>query len=262
MITTTNTLTKMIVGLMLMLATNVVLAQGFYISGTIGLSNPDDSSNSGSFSSDFVTGEVTGVSPPLTLPAGSALSWNTDIDNGNYYGGAIGYDYGDIRVELALNRNDSDVANHSNVVAGGINLSSIDAGVLITGTTSDLGVTTAALVANGGGEVSTTTVMLNAYYDFDLQGSVTPYIGLGLGNAQTDVSYVPSRVLIADDDDDGFAWQVIVGAEYEATDAVSFFGNYRYVTVDDATIGLDLLPASLDVENSFGVLEIGLRFSF
>jgi opacity protein-like surface antigen len=243
-------------------ASATTAAEGFYISGSIGLTNLDDSSNSGSFNSDFTTGEVTGVSPALTLPAGSALGWETTFANGNAYGLAFGYDYGSLRVEFSLDRNDSNVDTHRGVTAGGIDLSTIDAGVLLSGNSGDLGITTAGLVANGQGRVRTTSVMLNGYYDFDLGNSITPYIGLGVGNATTDVGFAPSGTLIAEDDDDGFAYQVILGAEYAATDAVSFFGNYRYFTADDATVGLSLAPASLDVENRFSVIEIGLRFSF
>ena len=107
-----------------------------------------------------------------------------------------------------------------------------------------------------------TTVMLNGYYDFELDGDLTPFIGLGVGNVSTDVSFAPSGVPIVNDDDSGFAWQVIVGADYSISEQLLFFGNYRYVSADDASVNVSLVPATLDIENEFQAFEIGLKYSF
>lgn len=244
------------------LLTSSAFADGFYLSGTLGAANQSSSNNSGVFTSNFTTGTVTGVMPALQIPAGSPLGWKTEFDSDLLYSGAFGYDYGNLRVEVQLNRAEGNVNRHTGVNAAGVDLSNIDAGVLISGNVGDLGVTTANLVIDGVGEVETTSIMLNGFYDFDLGGDITPYVGFGIGNARTEASFAPSSTPILDDDDNSFSWQVILGADYAISDSMSFFGNFRYFRAGDAGVDLDLLPATLDIENETQVFEMGLRYSF
>lgn len=237
-------------------------AQGFYVSGALGASNQSSSSNSGNFTSAFTTGTVTGVNPPLEIPAGAGLGWNTEFDSDLVVSGALGYDLGQFRLELAMGHNESNVNKHFDVTAAGIDLSSIDAGVLIAGNEGDLGTPVASLVSDGTGEIKTTSLMVNGFYDFELGGDLTPYVGVGIGLARADVSFAPSATPIVNDDDNGFAWQAIVGAEYTITDRIGFFGNFRFFRADDASVNLDLLPATLDIENDLQFFELGLRYSF
>ncbi len=241
---------------------NGSFAEGFYITGTLGSADQNSSSNTGSFTSAFTTGAVTGVTPPLDIPAGAGLSWGTEFDSDLLYSAAFGYDYGSLRVELSINRNENNVNKHSGVTAAGIDLSAIDAGVLIAGNEGDLGIPVSSLVRDGAGELKTTSVMINGFYDFDLSGDLTPYVGLGIGNSSTDVSFAPSGTPIVNDDDSGFAWQAIIGADYAVSETISVFGNFRYFSADDVSVGLDLLPATLDIENEVQVFELGLRYSF
>ncbi len=244
-----------------LLTASTAAAEGFYISGSLGAANQESSSNSGSFTSAFTTGTVTGVEPPLNIAAGSGLSWNTVFDSDINFSGAIGYDYGNLRAELSVSHHENNVNRHTGVTAAGIDLSNIDAGVLISGNVGDLGVSTAGLVGTGAGEIENTSVMLNGYYDFDFEGDLTPYIGFGIGNVNTDVSFAPSATPIVNDDDTGFAWQFIVGADYMISDSLSFFGNYRYVSADEATVNVSLVPATLEIDNDFQIFELGLKFS-
>lgn len=244
------------------LLTGSAFADGFYLAGTLGAANQSSSNNAGTFTSGFTTGVVTGVATPLQIPAGAALGWKTEFDSDLLYSGSFGYDYGSLRVEVQLNRAEGNVNRHTGVNAAGLDLSDIDAGVLISGNVGDLGVTTANLVVDGVGEVKTTSIMLNGFYDFDLGGDITPYVGLGIGTARTNASFAPSNTPILDDDDNSFAWQVILGADYAISDSMSFFGNFRYFSAGDAAMNLDLLPATLDIENETQVFEIGLRYSF
>lgn len=241
---------------------NGALAQGFYVTGTLGSADQNSSSNTGSFTSAFTTGAVTGVTPPLEIPAGAGLSWGTEFDSDLLYSAGFGYDYGRFRVELAISRNENNVNKHSDVTAAGINLSDIDAGVLIAGNVGDLGIPVSSLVRAGAGEIKTTSVMINGFYDFDLGGDITPYIGLGIGNASSDVSFAPSNTPIVNDDDSGFAWQAIVGADYAVSDTISVFGNYRFYSADEISVNVGLIPATLDIENDVQVFEVGLRYSF
>lgn len=238
------------------------LAQSFYISGSVGKNYQDDTSNKGTFTSGFTTGAVTGVTPPLDIAAGSPVSWNTDYDDGDAYNLAVGMKLENYRFELQYAMSDADVDSHQNVNAAGIDLSGIDAGVLISGNVGDLGVTTANLVADGRGDFETETLMLNAYYDFVTDSAFTPYVGAGIGTANTEIDFRPSGVGVINDDDDTFVYQLILGISYEFNDAFSAYGSYTFRDADEASVDASLLPANFDINNESSLLNVGLRYTF
>lgn len=238
-------------------------AQDFYVSGSFGQGYPSNVTNQGIFTSDFTTGQVTGVNPPLTLPAGAAVNWRTNLDNGEFWRLAAGMETGFLRYELEYTWSKFNVSTHHGVNAGGIDLSGIDAGVLITGNVGDLGVSVADLVATDGGDFDSSTWMLNAYYDFDTGTRFTPYIGLGLGMMNVELSYRPGDVEVIKDDDNVFAYQLIGGLNYEVNDSFSVFASYRYRDNRDANVRSNLLPASFDIEgSSSSIVDVGIRYSF
>ncbi|MBA3030853.1 MAG: porin family protein [Desulfobacteraceae bacterium] len=97
--------------------------------------------------------------------------------------------------------------------------------------------------------LATTSLMLNGYYDFQTDSSLTPYIGAGIGWARHDISD-------ADVDDSGFAYQGTIGVAYALSDTMALDFAYRYfATADPDFEGLD---ASYDSHN----LTVGLRFGF
>ena len=73
-----------------LLAPATSLAADWYVSGSVGLVLQDDASNDGNFTSDFTTGSVTGVTPPLTIPAGESVGWDTKFDDGVLITGNVG----------------------------------------------------------------------------------------------------------------------------------------------------------------------------
>lgn len=237
-------------------------AADYYVAGSYGLNAQDDSNNNGVFTSDFTTGAVTGVTPPLNIPADSPVGWSTEFDDGDIFSLAFGREFGQFRLELEYSRSTSDVDTHQGVSAAGLDLSGIDAGVLIAGNTSDLGVSVAGLVADGRGRIENSTVQLNAFYDFDLGTAVTPFIGLGLGQSEVDVRYNPSGVGVIDDDDSVFVYQLIGGMEYSLNDNVSVVGTVRYRDGDDAIVASSLLPADFEIENTGYTVDIGVRYTF
>jgi opacity protein-like surface antigen len=253
---------RLLIAAGLTVSTSAALGQDFYVSGTLGLLQQGDSSNSGTFTSNFTTGTVTGVNPPLNIPNGSPVGWNTQFDRGINYGVAVGTSYAGFRFELEYRESDADVDTHRGVSAAGINLSGIDAGVLIGGNVGDLGVSVAGLVDAGQGQLETSSVMINAFYDFDLDNAFTPYIGIGIGNANSDVVYAPSNTPVLNGRENGFAWQVIGGVSYELTDTLDLFANYRYFSAEDFSVRSSLLPATFKLENNAQSLDVGIRFSF
>jgi opacity protein-like surface antigen len=238
-------------------------AQDFYVSGSIGRGYPDNVTNQGIFTSGFTTGQVTGVNPPLTLPSGAPVNWRTNLDDGEFYGFAIGMKTGFLRYEVDYTWSKFGVSTHRGVNAGGINLSGIDAGVLLTGNVGDIGVSVANLVATDSGDIDTTTLMLNAFYDFDTGSKLTPYIGLGLGWMNVDLTYQPGGVGVIRDDDNVFAYQLVGGLNYEVNDSISVFASYRYRDSRDARVRSSLLPAAFDIEGtSSSTIDLGIRYSF
>ena len=234
----------------------------YYVAGSYGLNDQDDSYNSGLFTTAFTTGQVTGVNPPLNLPSASAVGWNTEFDSGDIYTLAFGRDLGQFRLELEYSGTDADVETHRGVSAGGIDLSGIDAGVLIAGNTSDLGVSVAGLVADGRGQIENSTLLFNAYYDFDMGGALTPFVGVGLGQSQVDVTYNPSGVSVINDDDNVYTYQIAGGLSFNVNDNLSIVGTARYRDSGDVTVGSTLLPAQFDIENTSYLFDVGVRYTF
>ena len=234
----------------------------YYIGASYGINNQDSSSNDGTFSSDFTTGAVTGVNPPLTIAAGSPVGWKTNFDDGGAWSFVAGLNMSSFRIELEYAFTDNDIDNHRGVSAAGLDLSAIDAGVLISGNTSDLGATVAALVADGRGELETETLYVNVYYDFDLGNKITPFIGAGIGSSKVTVSFKPSSVEIIDDNDRVVVYQLIGGIGYDLSDNINLYASFRYRDGDEASVDASLLPAEFDIDNESMVYDVGLRYSF
>ena len=257
-----RSLLKLLVFKIFILFSVPAFSQSFYVSGSIGQNYQDDTSNNGTFTSAFTTGAVTGATPPLTIPAGSAVSWNTNYNNGDAINFAVGMTRDNYRFELEYSQTQADVDSHQGVTAAGIDLSTIDAGILISGNVGDLGVSTAALVAAGQGELETSTLMLNAYYDYKTNSAFTPYVGIGLGTATTDLEFSPSAVGVISDDDNTFVYQLILGASYTFTENLGAFASYIYRDADEASLNGTLLPARFEINNESSLLNVGLKFSF
>ena len=239
-----------------------VLAQDFYLSGGLGLNLQGDTSNQGVLYDSFTTGEVTGVSPPLTLPAGTSLDWSTRYDTGAFYGVALGWYLASVRVELEYSRTEADIDGHHGANANGTDLSAIDAGVLLSGNVGDVGTSTSAALADGRGDIATDTWMLNVFYDFDLEYGIVPYLGLGLGVSANDLNFQPSGVALLNDDDQVFSYQVFTGVNYALNPVWSVYANYRYRNADGAKVYATQLPVRFDMDIDNHLLDFGIRFSF
>jgi len=84
------------------------------------------------------------------------------------------------------------------------------------------------------GEFNIFTGMVNGYYDFTPDARFSPYVGVGVGFADVEADRValPGGGRI-DDDDNVFAYQAMLGASYELTSSVDFFGEVRYLGTED-----------------------------
>ena len=233
---------------------------GFYIGGGGAASFVRDSDNDGVLTGDFTTGAGTTIPAGTVLPSGTDLSWTTEYDTGWGVFGNAGYRFANqFRVELELVYGTNDVDRHLDLVAAGIPLAAEDAGVLVTGS-GNLGVTTADLLADGRGDTSIIAPMVNAYYDFALDGGFTPHVGFGVGYARVASDFRPSGVEVLDDQDWVFAFQAMAGLAYPIAQNVELFGGYRYLQTTQPEFDLTLLPGTLETQYRVHRAELGVRF--
>lgn len=103
------------------------------------------------------------------------------------------------------------------------------------------GLYTRADVDNFGGVTSTGTLsnaglMFNGYYDIRTNSSWTPYFGGGLGYSRVTMDKLATGgVVLIDDHDDAFSWQVKAGVAYEFSESLVLEANYRYYGTDNLT---------------------------
>tara|TARA_B100000809_G_scaffold265855_1_gene326074 strand:- start:690 stop:1469 length:780 start_codon:yes stop_codon:yes gene_type:complete len=237
-------------------------AGDLYISATVGINDQENTFNNGTFTSDFETGNIDALPVPLAIPAGGNVNWNTDLDKGDSYTIAFGKRINNFRIEVEYAYSDADVESHSEVSAAGINLTGLDAGILISGNVGDLGVSTGDLVADGRGEIVTTGLYFNGYYDFETGSAWTPFIGGGIGYGDTEITFNPSGVDVISDEDSSTMYQLMAGIGYDLTDYANLYAQVRYRDSGDVTVDSALLPAEFDIENESMVYDMGVRYSF
>ena len=166
-------------------------------------------------------------SETLTL---SGASGDADYDTGFLAGGAIGYDYANspFRTEIEYTYRTGD--NSSMPAAIGT-----------------------------GGDLASTSLMLNAYYDFDTGTAWTPYIGAGIG-AATEIDFDVEGGAGEFSDSGVFAAQIMAGAAYTISDRASLFGELRYFDAGS----VDLTGSGGTLSTSYSTFDalLGVSFSF
>ena len=235
----------------------------WYFGGSLGFGMQDDSDNSGALTSAFTTGNGLPAIPNGTvLPAGTTVGWTTDFDDDMAVSLEAGmrYDSG-LRSGVELSFGSADVETHRGVTVGGTVIDGVDAAVL-TGSATQLGATVGQVVADGRGDISTVTLFFNAYYDFNRDSNFEPYIGVGLGFSDVDVSFNPSGVGIVDDGETVLAYQVKLGATLQFNENWEGFADYAHRMTEDVEVGVGLFPATLEIENEQGLFSVGARYRF
>lgn len=133
-----------------------------------------------------------------------------------------------------------------------------------SGRHSDLG---AAPLLDPGGSVEVTAFMANLCRDFG-DGGIRPYVGLGLGYAQTEMQATlapPLVSLVVDDDDARLAYQVMRGGSADVgAHARVDFGCRYFAAPGFEGIGTTPPAATFSVEADFDehALVADLRWSF
>ena len=117
------------------------------------------------------------------------------------------------------------------------------------------------------GDISLTSVVANAYYDLDLGGRFTPYIGAGFGYGylKFDFQQSPTGVFKVDDRDSVFVYNAMLGGQFRLTDVSNLTLGYRYVGITGGE-NLDSLIGNVDqdIRGEYEAHEFmtGIRFNF
>ncbi len=109
------------------------------------------------------------------------------------------------------------------------------------------------------GDTSSSSFLVNGYYDFKNTSAFTPFIGGGIGMAKVEINDLNSPGSgdpDVSDDDTVFAYQIGAGVAYTITEQVSLDVKYRYFGTSDPELG------GSDVEYSSHNLYAGIRISF
>ncbi len=235
-------------------------AQQWYAGGTIGFAQQNDSDNAGQTGA-FTTGNL-GDGSTLEVAEGTPYGWSTEFDSGLALSAEAGLKYdGGLRSGVEIAYQQADVDTHTGVTLAGGSIDAVDAAAL-AGAPDPLGVSVGDLVADGQGDISSISVFVNAYYDFNRSGRLRPYVGGGVGFADVDVEYAPSGVGIIDDGETVLAYQFKAGASFALTEQVEAYGEYAFRASEDIEVNNSLFPGTLEVENQTNVFAVGVRYTF
>jgi len=154
---------------------------------------------------------------------------DVSFDNDINFSGAVGMRVNDnIRTELELSYRKADM---DSVTINGVGAASL------------------------GGDLKTTSLLANAYYDFTLENKFSPYVSAGIGMAHHNAS-LNSIAGIGfqeiNDSDNVFAYQLGAGVSYDIADKTALFAGYRYFASSDA----------FDAEYAAQEVRVGVRYSF
>ncbi|HEY1506373.1 MAG TPA: OmpA family protein [Stellaceae bacterium] len=153
----------------------------------------------------------------------SGLNFGSKEDDGFMAGGAAGWKFGQLRVELGLDFSGYDV--DSIRVNGDGGLGTRLHTLSLTGATT-----------SPSGRVHVLDGMVNALWDFRTGTPFVPYIGIGVGMASVSLdSFSVGGRPLSDSNDVVFAYQPMVGVRYHVTDAIAIGAEYRYFATVDPT---------------------------
>ena len=187
---------------------STVAAEGIYLNGNLGAVWLNDSD----------------------LSQSDGTKGSAEYDTGFGITGALGYDFGLVRIEgeVGYRKNDYD-----RVSASGQNK------------------------VNSSGEVTNWDFMANAYIDIETGTQFTPYIGGGIGASFLDTSAVTAGgIEFESDDDTVFAYQGIAGLSYSFAEVWMVQVEYRFFGTDNPTF------RNTESEYKSHNLFFGIRFNF
>ena len=108
---------------------------------------------------------------------------------------------------------------------------------------------------NSDGKIKVLAGLANAYYDFNTGTKFRPYIGAGVGIGQVKLDDGP-----VDDDDTGFAYQLMTGVSYPINDKLSAQVGYRYLGVTEVEVGSG--PRAIQGDYHDEAVTVGVTYKF
>ena len=189
------------------------------------ITSPSSAQADGLYVSVF--GGLNWVADSSAATSGGNTTWSTDADTGFVLGGAIGGHLErwltGLSVELEASYRRNDVGGVWSTFRG-----------------------TGPIDAN----ISTFALMSNAWYEHDFGWRIRPYVGGGVGWGRAHLDGALTTTF--DTSNDGFAWQLGAGFNYEASPGVNVGLGYRYFrgpSFDPVFIGKNSLPVGFDNDN-------------
>lgn len=114
------------------------------------------------------------------------------------------------------------------------------------------------------GRLRQTSYMVNALYDFNMNSSVMPYLGAGLGWGQV---RLPKNSTLGNvtDQDNVFVWQLLTGIGYQPISLpyTVFNLGYRFHATGDSNFGTSTAGVNLSLDPIYThSIEAGMKFRF
>jgi opacity protein-like surface antigen len=217
---------KTILAAVVLAASGSVSANGVYVEGGLGYYDADVSTKSYSGSSGGITW--------------TNLKADFDYDNDVALGLELGMSVTDnVRVGLSYAKTSFDL--ESATVSG----SATDGTTTISGSAPVTRDDVSSLGLSWDNDVD--LLMVNAYYDFGQMNGLTPFLGVGIGQAD-----------IQNAKDDETALSISLGAKYDINPNTYVGGKFVYYKIDGPTDTLDIVYEDIDVTSL--QLLVGYKF--
>lgn len=116
---------------------------------------------------------------------------------------------------------------------------------------------------NARNTVNSHTMMVNAYYDIDLESAWKPYVGVGVGVAQVKSDNRVGNVYFSDKSNN-FAWNISAGVTYQVNEKLAIDAGYRYTDYGKAKSDGNMGNRHVKTESKIrgNELNIGVRYTF
>lgn len=130
------------------------------------------------------------------------------------------------------------------------------------------------------GEISSTTLTVEGFYDFSNSSAFTPYIKAGIGVSDNDYSARLGGAGVAafdpydgttdgyydnyaDDSSTEFSWNVGFGGSYDLSDKTALYVEYQYTVFGDVRTGQDSFTDGFKIDDAAAnELMVGVRINF
>jgi len=171
--------------------------------------------------------------------------FGTDDGGGIQVG--LGYDFGNVRTDVTYSQTSYDVT-------------------AVSGTKGANSLTSTEITGDKDADVS--TLLFNAYWDFENNSKFTPYLGGGIGSSDIEgvnftATYRGETSDFNAQERDAFTWKGIFGLNFEVTNDVSLFaeGTYTEISQFHSLGGSDTIHLEYDPLTAWGG-TVGLRYTF